>query len=284
MSSNHGEPRSHQPFPVIRPDIELQAGRVEAFAVDCRETPGWFALPDVGDATLWSIYDPPDRRLTSVTEMVGTRPARIHDLECVEIQVNDWEPSAGWQPGTWAMFARATADRAEWLAQFRVLRGKRVLTTFLDEGFEADWGSTPRHIADEGRLVPNPDGTYRLKASPMPAVHDVFGAGVFRVRIGDLKFPCLRVLSVSGEPRESGILYVSYITQDGRTVLGRRFNGRHWGRDLARQDGGKPPWDERLPDHERMVIDGVVYVHWYDCLSHLACGIDPGNWRKGSAE
>jgi hypothetical protein len=207
--------------------------------------------------------------------MLGIRPARIHDLECVEIQVNGWEPDPGWRDGTWAMFARATADRAEWLAQCRLVGDERVLTTFLDEGFEADWGSTPRHIADEGRLVRKQDGTCRLKPSPMPVVHDVFGAGTFRVRIGTREFLCLRVLSVSGEPRESGIFYVSYISPEGRTILGRRFNGRYWGRNSA----GKSPWDERLPGHETIAINGATYVHWYDCLSHLACGIDPQAWR-----
>jgi len=275
MSDSHSEACSHQPFPEVRPEIEVLASQAEPFAVDCRETPGWFALPEVGDLTLWSIYDPPDLRLTSVSEMVGVRPARIHDLECVEIQVNDWEPNAGWQLGTWMMFARATADRAEWLAQCRLVGAERVLCTFLDEGFEADWGSTPRHIADEGRLVPNLDGSFRLTAAPTPVVHDVFGAGMFRVRVGSRDFTCLRVVSLTGVPSEEGILYLSFVTRDGRTILGRRFNGRQWGCG----SGDQPAWDERLPTHERMVIDGVVYVHWYDCLSHLACGIEAGAWR-----
>ena len=282
MSRKRSEACPHQPFPAIRPEIEVQAIEAEPFAVDCRETPGWFAVPEVGDLTLWSIYDPPDWRLTGLSEMIGVRPARIHDLGCVEIRVNDWEPDAGWQQGTWLMFARATADRAEWLAQCRLVGEERVLNTFLDEGFEVDWGSTPRHVADEGRLVRTQDGSFRLRVAPTLAVHDVFGTGVFRVRVGSRNFTCLRVFSIAGEPCEDGILYVSFISQEGRTILGRRFNGRNWGRNSARDDGNKPPWDERFPDHEKVVINGVTYVHWYDCLSHLACGIDARNWRDGS--
>lgn len=26
-------------------------------------------------------------------------------------------------------------------------------------------------------------------------------------------------------------------------------------------------WSEKLPDNERLTINGVAYVHWYDCIS-----------------
>jgi hypothetical protein len=52
-------------------------------------------------------------------------------------------------------------------------------------------------------------------------------------------------------------------------VLCRRYNGRLWkyGTDAT-------PWDERFPDHSRVVIDGTAFVHWYDCLTGLACGVE----------
>lgn len=96
-----------QPFPECRPAVDIHPIDVESFAVDCRELPGWFAIPEVGDVTLWSIYDPPDWHLASVTAMVGVRPAWVHDLQSVETEASEWEPGTGWQPGTWLMFARA---------------------------------------------------------------------------------------------------------------------------------------------------------------------------------
>ena len=30
--------------------------------------------------------------------------------------------------------------------------------------------------------------------------------------------------------------------------------------------GGKL-WSEKLPDNERLTINGITFVHWYDCLS-----------------
>ena len=32
-------------------------------------------------------------------------------------------------------------------------------------------------------------------------------------------------------------------------------------------------WEEDLPHTDRLVIDGVMYVHYYDSLTDEACGI-----------
>ena len=77
-----------QPFPAVRPEIMITESSVKRFSVDCRELPWWFGIPEVGDRTLWAIYDPPDWKLSSVTEMDAVRSAQVHDLEGVEIVVN----------------------------------------------------------------------------------------------------------------------------------------------------------------------------------------------------
>jgi hypothetical protein len=53
-----------------------------------------------------------------------------------------------------------------------------------------------------------------------------------------------------------------YLDENGRTVLWRRFNKNDWGYDRY----GKL-WSEMLPENERLMINGALYVHWYDCLS-----------------
>lgn len=265
--------RKTQPFPVRRPEIVIQPSRAKPFAVNCRELPSWFGVPEVGDCTLWSIYDPPDWRLTSVTAMCAVRPAHVHGLECVELEVDDWGPESGWQLATWMMFARVSEERVQWVANCRIVEGERRLYTFLDEGFDSDWGEMPRRLQDSGRLVHQEGACYELQKPATEEVHDTLGAGIFRVKIGARAFTCLRVLDIEGEPSEKGILYSSYITRKGRTVLGRRYNGRQWGRKPGWPYAEKPPWDERFPDHDRMVINGITYVHWYDCLSDLGCGV-----------
>lgn len=263
--SVHGSENEAQPFPCRRPEITIKPSRAKLFDVDCRELRWWFGRPVVGDKTHWGIYDPPDWRISYVTEMRGVQEARIHDLDGVEIEVDEWSREGGWEPGKWVMWGRLTAAAVQWLATSRVVEGKRVLQTFLDEGFEDDWeGEEPRGLVDAGRFVEIEPGVFRQRDPESGEI----GAGMFSVRIGERRFTCLRVIDVDREPNEEQTLVEAYLAKSGRTVLFRRYNGRLWG-----QKQGRRPWDEELPDHQRRVIDGVIFVHWYDCLTGLACGL-----------
>ncbi len=99
------------------------------------------------------------------------------------------------------------------------------------------------------------------------------GMGVYDVQIGERSFTCLRVIDVSHTISEENILMEGYLTREGRTVLCRRYNGRYWGRKIA-AFATRLPWDEHLPDSNRIIIDDTVFVHWYDCLSDRACGLE----------
>ena len=264
-------------LPARRPEIVSTRSRAKPFAVDCREVPGWFCIPKVGERAIWTTYDPPDWRITSVTEMTVLRPAEVHETDGVEIDVKDidLEPKKGWVRTEWQMFARLTEKTVDWLATSHVVEGKRRLYTFLDDEFDYDWGRRPRRLADTGRLVRKKDGSYRLRGRRSKGVWDAVGAGVFRVRIGRKTFTCLRALDIGVEEvsEEKGIFLESFVTRAGRSVLKRRYNGRMW---RIRKGGpyGERPWDERFPDHQRIVINGATFVHWYDCLSNVSLGID----------
>ena len=58
-----------------------------------------------------------------------------------------------------------------------------------------------------------------------------------------------------------GIAVVQYLDREGRTILFRRFNRADW-----KQERYGELWTKRLPDSERIIINGEEYVHWYDCL------------------
>jgi hypothetical protein len=261
-----------QPFLLHRPEIVITPSRAKPFSVDCRELPSWACIPEVGKRTLLAFYNPPAWKLTNVMEVDAVRPARIHDTDGVEMEVNDWEPQKGWTRGSWMVYARLTEKTVQWLATYRVVNDRRILYTFLDEGFEADYGEAPRTLKDSGRMIRQEGGFYKLKKPAKEVVHDIFGAGIFRVKIGARAFTCLRILDIESKPSEKGILYISYITRKGRTVLGRRYNGRQWALHRGSEYAGLP-WDERFPKNDRLVIDGVTFVHWYDVLSHLAFAI-----------
>jgi hypothetical protein len=222
-------------------------------------------------------YDPPDWRLTSVSYMHVAREAEIHAMDGVEIEMLDWEASNPAWRTSYTHYARLTEENVQWLATRHVRNGKTILYTFLDDGFDADWGESSRRFEDTGRLAANDDGSYTLVRPPGKALHDVFGAGMFRVGIGRRRFTCLRVIELIAKARtrrslEREILSECYYTRRGRLVLFRRCNGRLWAAKGKGSCAG-PPWDERFPDNARLVINGAVFVHWYDCLTDIGCGI-----------
>ena len=94
-------------------------------------------------------------------------------------------------------------------------------------------------------------------------------------QIGEQHFTCLRVFEVEKEATERDVMIEAYITRAGRTVLDRRYNGNRWAkRDAPPHNWGEAmTWEEDLPHNDRIVIDGVTYVHYYDKLTDVACGI-----------
>ena len=142
---------------------------------------------------------------------------------------------------------------------------------FLDEGFYDDWAPSPRLIEDCGYLHPQTDGSFARQADAA----QITGAGVFDVQIGEQHFTCLRVFEVEKEATERDVMIEAYITRAGRTVLDRRYNGNRWAkRDAPPHNWGEAmTWEEDLPHNDRIVIDGVTYVHYYDKLTDVACGI-----------
>ena len=59
-----------------------------------------------------------------------------------------------------------------------------------------------------------------------------------------------------------GAMTEQYIDKNGKTVLWRRFNRDDWAFDRY-----KKKWTEILPDNETLTVNGITYVHWYDCLT-----------------
>jgi len=74
---------------------------------------------------------------------------------------------------------------------------------------------------------------------------------------------CLRVLDRwEDSPR---ILVENYMSREGRSILFRRYNHPVWKLERYGQR-----WDEKLPNANRISINGEEYIHWYDCLSDIA--------------
>ncbi len=274
-----------QAFPAQMPEIRIRPSNEKPFRIDFTEMAWWFVKPEAGDRVGFGSYDggkdgDAPWRLSETVWLTAGRLAVIHGRPCVEVEVEEGEVekmSFRKKPleersrikRVWGHLAD---DEVEWIAVEREeADGVRELTTFLDDKFHDDWWGSRRVVEDCGCLSERADGTWvRLPDAPA-----FTGAGVFEVHVGGRQFTCLRVFDLDKNATEGDVLVVAYITRAGRTVLFRRYNGSRWGKSDAPPHnwGEAMTWEEDLPANDRIVIDGLTYVHFYDNLSAAACGI-----------
>ncbi|MYA77639.1 MAG: RNA polymerase sigma factor [Gemmatimonadetes bacterium] len=274
-------------FPKLRPDITIEKSTGTSFSIDFQELAWWFIVPEVGDRVRWADYEPTRDgtvwRLTEDKTAAASRRAIIHGRECVEIEIeeNRHRDREGLlplnhDPDKTARHTRfwgcLTETEVHWLAvESMKSDGTRELLTCLDEDFGWDWGMSPRQVEDRDYLTEQPDGTL-AKNTDAP---QVFSHGLYTVRIGDRAFECMRVFDIDEDASERAVLVMAYVTRAGRTVLFRRYNGNLWGKreKPPHSWGVEMTWEEDLPHTDRLVIDGVKYVHHYDSLTDVACGL-----------
>ncbi len=84
--------------------------------------------------------------------------------------------------------------------------------------------------------------------------------GRYTVTIANQEFDTVCLMDI--ESYDTGVVTEQFIDKNGKTVLWRRFNTDDWAYDRF-----KIKWSEKLPDNEQILVDGKIYVHWYDCIS-----------------
>lgn len=247
-------------FPSQRPNIVITESDAPTFAVNCPELRWWAIIPRTGEQASWAAYNPPDWSLAEVAELRAVRPAKIHDIEGVEIEVRQWKPDSGWQT-PWTVYGRLTEQKAQYLATIRSYEGAAVMQTFLDAEFGWDWGEMDRALEDKGHFAREADGT--LKRVRSASGSEVNGAGVFTVEIGAKRSICLRVFELGEDVQDkTAQLIESYLTREGRTLLTRHYCRPEFA-DVAH-------FEVVVEETERRVVDGVMFVHWYDTITNSA--------------
>lgn len=265
-------------FPAARPVIVVDRLPRKAMPIDLRELTWWFVVPELHDQVRWAEYQPIQGgstwRLTETTSMRAVRPAVLHDRRCVEVEVDETREAVDGvliptpTDRHTKVWGRLTDTEVEWLAVERLAGdGTRKLDTFLDDGFELDWGACPRHVEVGDWLMQEPNGG--LKRQPDSPV--VFADGVFAVQVGGRTITCTRVVEMEKEATELDVVIVAYVDGGGRTILFRRYDG-----DRRIPHDGSPPRGDLLPRADRLVIDGMTFVHSYDYLAAEACGVPSG--------
>ena len=84
--------------------------------------------------------------------------------------------------------------------------------------------------------------------------------GNFLVEINGKKFETICI--VDFETYNEGVATEQFVDRRGRTVLWRRFNQDAWN---VKQ--GQPKWSEKFPGKSVGLVNGLTFVHWYDCIS-----------------
>ncbi len=140
--------------------------------------------------------------------------------------------------------------------------GVKRCYTFLDgESFLGNWGFGEDNCGNETNLSPKGDITRNgsvVTSVDKPFLLDIVGR--YAVTIGGKCYDTVCVMDI--ETYDCGTASEQFLDKNGRTILWRRFNRDDW----AIERYGRL-WSEQLPDNERLTINGVTYVHWYDCIT-----------------
>lgn len=245
-------------FPSVLPDIVLERLEAAPFSIRLEEVPGWFVLPQVGRQESFAFYDQPDGSLTSVTSMECLSTAEIHGVPCVQISVEDRE---GDNVSHKTLYVRLTETHCMYIAASQIRNGCFCFSSFMDEDWRANYeigeDNCGRAVKQSARGVARwtAPGCFAVSQEESPDI-----VGRYRLIVGGKSFDTVALLELW-----EGMLTVQYIDAGGRTILFRRYNHPSW--KLERY---KIPWTEKLPDSERICVNGQEYVHWYDCITEFA--------------
>lgn len=250
-------------LPVVLPEYRITESDQSLFAVRWEELMGWFIVPRLGEKLKWGIYDSPTRRRSLVSEIKAVGKAVVHGLEGVEIEAKETETDASGkkEETRWRFVVQLTDTHCRHLAAWQEEEGMRRYITFLDDAFMPEWGWGEENCGKEIDLAPK--GDIRREGAMITAAEKAFlldVVGRYTVEIGGRKYDTVCVISIDAD--NGGAMSEQFLDANGRTVLWRRFNPDDW-----RIERYGMTWSERLPESERLTVNGKTYVHWYDCIT-----------------
>lgn len=257
--------KSIEHMPEYMPEYTITPLEKAPFPVVWKEVMGWFLIPEAGEKLDWAMYDFPQRKRTECFHMEVTGRARVHGIEGMECSAREWNTADAEHQNadTQRTFVvQLTDTHCRILSESHMEDGVKKYYTFLDgDSFLKNWGVGKDNCGNETHL--SPKGMLLRKGSEITCLSkeetlDV--AGRYLVSIGGKTYDTLCVMDV--ECYEEGMASEQYLDEKGRTVLWRRFNRDDWA--ISRY---QIPWTQKLPDNERITINGVPYVHWYDCIT-----------------
>lgn len=246
-------------LPERMPDYTIKRLDAPPFPVKLEESLSWFVVPRLGERVNWAMYDFPEKKMTNFVEVVVAGRASVHGVEGVEVEVvtKDYMDD---ETVRRTFIIQQTDTRSRILSETHMDAGVKRTFTFLDgDDFIKNWGFGPDNCGYEIDLRPKGEIVREggvVKSVRRGDIVDVVGRCDVMLDGKTYDTICLM------ECLDDGMATEQFIDKNGRTVLWRRFNADDW---KAEKYGGL--WSKRMPDNERMTVNGQIYVHWYDCLT-----------------
>ena len=253
---------SMKKLPDFIPQYKIEASTEEPFAVKWEELMGWFLVPKLGEKLSWGMYDIPSRKCSHVYDMQVIGKAKVHGIEGVELTARESSYSDKTAVINRTFIAQLTDDHCRYLAAFRNDGDVRNYITFLDgDEFLQNWGFGEDNCGNETNLMPK--GDIQRSGNVVSGADKAFLldiVGRYTVAINGKSYDTVCVMDI--ETYSGGIVSEQFLDKSGKTILWRRFNRDDWAFDHY-----KKKWSEQLPENERLIVNGNLYVHWYDCIT-----------------
>ncbi len=254
--------KSMKQLPEYLPEYRIEPDSREPFDVKWEELMGWFLVPKLGERISWGMYDMPSRKCDHIYDMEVTGKAKVHGIEGVELTAREASYSNKEEVINRTFVAQLTDTHCRYLATLRTDGDVRNYITFLDgEEFMECWGFGEDNCGNETNLSRKGDIQRNgnvVTSSSKDFLLDIVGR--YAVTINGKTYDTVCVMDI--ETYNCGVVSEQFLDQNGRTILWRRFNRDDWAIDHY-----KKPWSEQLPDNDRITVNGVPYVQWYDCIT-----------------
>ena len=251
-------------FPEIMPEVKIIKSELPPFKVKCEQDIGWMIIPRLGEKSSYASYDFrefPTMIKTSETHLKVENKAIIHGIECVEVEECETENNG--DVTSFSFFEKLTNTHIQTIAAMSKDNGLMKLHTFLDEDFIDIWGYGEDNCGAEVNLEPKGAIACNEKGELSTSVvnnHNDDIVGRYTVSIGKNKYDTVRQIYFN----KVNELVENYINKEGKVVLFRRFNKFDW--NVGENKHYKELWTEKFPLSDRIILNGDIYVHWYNCL------------------
>ena len=235
-------------LPKILPEIKISRSLEKPFKVICTQDMGYFISPVLGEKVRFALYDFNEQgelERTSVENVIVKNRAKIHDVECIEIIIEN-------ERRYMSHFVRLSKTHFQNVAFYsrRKSDGLVHISTFLDDKFWKIWGFGENNCGEEILRIPRgiisePQHNTFIK-SEIDA-HNLDICGRFKVELGNRVYDTVR--SIYFNPY--GELVENYINKEGKCVYFRRFDR------IAEPTG----------DRSIVTLNGEIYEHTSSSLA-----------------